>query len=76
MGPQAELQATIRDGWLITPYAGHDLAQVHIAVSGAEGWHPAYLDWSDGARVAKIRPVGHGRVWLRVDGEVTAVGYV
>lgn len=69
----------IRDGWLVTPYSGHDLARVEIGVgpAGQERWQPAFLDWVDGQRVAKIRPPGiGGTVWLSVNGVTAEVGAV
>lgn len=74
------MRASIRDGWLTVPYTGHDLATVHIAVGDRNTWQPAYLDWADGERVAKIRPPQTpGRtlsVWLRVGEAVTPAGRI
>lgn len=75
------MSATVRDGWLTVHYDGHDLARVHLAVGQQpDDWKPAFLDWVDGKRVAKIRPpsptgktVG---VWLRVGDAVTSNGRV
>lgn len=63
------------NGWLCVNYDGHDLAVVRIGV--AEGQEqprhmvPAFLDYVDGQRVAKIRhtPMGKRvRVWLTFNG--------
>jgi hypothetical protein len=71
----------IRDGWIITPYAGRDLSRVHISIGNEPVvWLPAFLDWVDGQRVAKVRaravPEGRSKVWLRVNGDITQVGAV
>lgn len=71
----------IRNGWLIVPYSGPELARVFIAVGDrADAWRPAYLDWHDGRRVAKVRPpepTGRARaVWLRIDDTATRIGKV
>lgn len=75
------MSAEVRDGWLVTPYEGHDLAQVHMSVGDEPRvWLPAFLDWVDGQRVAKIRarvlPGRRTKVWLRVNGSVSQVGAV
>lgn len=49
----------ISDGWLCVPYAGDDTAIVYLSVTARGGepeWVPAFLDYVDGQRVAKIRP--------------------
>lgn len=49
----------LRDGWLCVPYAGDDAAIVYLSVTARGGepeWVPAFLDYVDGQRVAKIRP--------------------
>ncbi|SET43719.1 hypothetical protein [Nonomuraea wenchangensis] len=67
-------------GWLTVPYSGHDLSRVFIAVGDPNDWRPAFLDWADGERVAKIRPpapTGKAvKVWLKVNDSVTEVGKV
>ncbi|MGI5493781.1 hypothetical protein [Microtetraspora malaysiensis] len=73
--------AAVRDGWVVvSPYEGPELAPISIAVGSQESWQPAYLDWVDGVRVAKIRtPAPTGRpvqVWLRVGDTVTSAGKV
>lgn len=72
--------ASIRDGWIVVPYTGHDLATVHIAVGDRNDWQPAFLDWVGDQRVAKIRPpTSAGRqvsVWLRVGDTVTPAGRI
>ncbi len=67
------------DGWVCFPYDGDDLARVELGVRGTEVRLPAFLDWHDGQRVAKLRPaalVGNAHravtVELHVDGVVTA----
>jgi len=75
--------AFVADGWVCMAYAGTDLSRVEIS-AGAGEWQPAYLDWHNGDRVAKVRPhtlaIGdmHGAVTvsLRVDGIVVATGRV
>jgi len=65
--------AELRDGWLTVPYNGPDIARVHIGVgtAGSVEWTPAFLDWVDGVRVAKIRPPETGGpVWLKANGVV------
>lgn len=71
----------IRDGWIVTPYSGHDLARVHISVGNEPvEWLPAFLDFVDGQRVAKVRARGLPEratwVWLRVNEDVRKVGSV
>ncbi|MFF4779397.1 hypothetical protein ACFY05_41940 [Microtetraspora fusca] len=73
--------AAVRDGWVVvSPYEGPELAPISIAVGSQDEWKPAFLDWVDGARVAKIRqPAPTGRpaqVWLRVGETVTSAGKV
>jgi hypothetical protein len=48
----------LADGWLCVPYDGPDICRVWITVGGQDDQaeQPAYLDWSGGLRVAKIRP--------------------
>lgn len=71
--------AELRDGWIIVPYGGSDMARVEIGVgqAGGEEWRPAFLDWVDGQRVAKVRPLEHGGpVWIRVNGTAVEAGAV
>ena len=75
------MDTQVRDGWLVVPYGGDDLATVHIAVGNdAQVWIPAFLDYVDGQRVAKVRarviPERPTWVWLRINGDVTKVGNV
>lgn len=77
------MQAAIRDGWVVVPYSGHDLATVHIAVAQRpveDDWRPAFLDYDGGQRVAKIRPPQAANrqvsVWLRVGDVVTPAGRI
>lgn len=73
----------IVDGWFVVPYSGRDLSTVHIGfgVDPHIGWHPAFLDYHEGQRVAKIRvarvPAAQ-RVpaWLRIDGIPAKIGTV
>ncbi len=70
-------RATLTDGWLVVPYRGPDMATVHLAVGGE--WRPAFRDWHNGQRVAKVRPpVTRGRVSVRlsVDGQITDLGWI
>lgn len=71
------MTARIDAGWLTIPYSGHDLAKVEIDTG--QGWRPAFLDWYDGARVAKIRPprtTGLVKVRIRVNGHASDAGRV
>lgn len=79
------MRARLVGGWLVVgPYAGHDMQQVRIRATGERGgWvvdSPAFLDWDNGERVAKIRPHGSQRgvatVTLLVGGLETEVGRV
>lgn len=66
----------IVNGWLICQYDGHDLCSVEIGVGRKtpEQWTPAFLDWFEGIRVAKIRATESApHVWLRVNGAATKV---
>lgn len=79
-------RARLRGSWLEVPYAGHDLSRVEVGWRVGDGlarpdsWTPAYLDYSDGERVAKVQAperLGHAvYVWVRVDGAETSVGRV
>jgi hypothetical protein len=70
----------VYEGWICVPYEGADLAKVELAVGDAR--EPAYLDWANDQRVAKLRPahVGYpeGTVTVRlyVDGVVSGEGRV
>jgi len=74
------MRPMIRDGWLVVPFSGNEFDPVHMAVGNQspKDWKPAFLDWLDGHRVAKIRPPERtGRalgVWLRVGSNVTHLG--
>jgi len=85
------VSARIDDGWLIVPCDAPAGALVEIAArerpviaNGAAtratepDWQPAFRDWHDGRRVAKIRLpadlVGRATVRLRVAGVVTSHG--
>ena len=62
---------TERDGWLMVPYDGPELAVIEIGFDGS--WTPAYLDYDDsGQRVAQARATPERRaaaqVAIRVDG--------
>ncbi|MEV4321005.1 hypothetical protein AB0J37_02100 [Microbispora rosea] len=74
------MRAAVRDGWVVVPYTGHDLATVEIAVGDRDTWTPAFLDWNGPERVAKIRPPASSdrqvAVWLRVGDVVTSAGRV
>lgn len=74
---------TVVDGWLMVPYSGPDNADVQIAISARQlgPGTPAFLDWHEDQRVAKIRPPAgvdaRGvTVWLIVDGYAQRVGPV
>lgn len=65
------MDARVVQGWLMVPYKGHDLAQVFIGLHRAgedTRWYPAFLDYYDGNRIAKIRvPESPGSTaWGRV----------
>lgn len=76
------MAAWVHGGWIVTPYTGSELAQVHMAFGDRQPgeWKPAYLDYADGQRVGKVglpEPTGKpARVWLRVNGVATPVGTV
>jgi hypothetical protein len=70
-------RAELADGWIVASYDGRDMATVHMAVAGE--WRPAFRDWHDGQRVAKVRPpAAHGRVNVRlsIDGQITDLGWI
>ena len=63
---------TERDGWLMMPYDGPEMADIELGFDGQ--FTPAYLDYDDsGQRVAQARatPERHAAadVVIRVDGE-------
>lgn len=73
------MTARMRNGWLLVDYSGPELVLIEIGTGTGETiWKPAYLDWVDGQRVAKIRPpvTGTTPVWLRCRDVVTRVGRV
>ncbi len=63
---------TERDGWLMTPYDGPEMANIELGFDGQ--FTPAYLDWDDtGQRVAQARATPERRaaasVVIQVDGK-------
>lgn len=70
----------LHSGWLVTGYDGHDLARVYLATGDREpgDWVPAFLDYDDGQRIAKIRLPGAcpARAWMKVNGAVTPLGKI
>ncbi len=72
------MTAALAAGWLTVPYSGTDATLVEIAVTRSVDadtvWTPAFLDYADGVRVAKVRPPAAAAdlmppsVWLRVGG--------
>jgi hypothetical protein len=81
------MRARVVPGWVVVgPYTEHDVKRVRIGCqptssSDAPEYVPAFLDWVDGERVAKVRPPefrGRYRVhvaWPRADGvDVVSVG--
>ena len=72
------MSARLVNGWLEVPYDGSDRAQVAISAE-PDVWRPAFLDYTDGQRVAKVRPPTGPRVAevkLRVSGAVTPHGWL
>jgi hypothetical protein len=69
------LSATLFNGWVGVPCDADDLTPVFIAIGGGD-WQPAYRDWHEGKRVAKVRPLLSGRqqVILKVSDVVVDVG--
>lgn len=68
---------SLANGWVIVPYDGPDTALVELAVD--DEWLPAFLDYVDGKRVAKVRPPvvpPTAQVRLRVDGSVSSLGWL
>lgn len=49
------MSARIVDGWLEVPCDGSERALVEISADSVT-WLPAFLDYVDGRRVAKVRP--------------------
>lgn len=65
--------------WIIVDCDASDLTEVFIAVGRPDNWHPAFRDWEDGVRVAKIRipkdaPVGRQPIFLRWGDHEESVG--
>lgn len=61
--------AVLNNGWLCMQYEGHDTSLVEIGIDDV--WYPAYLDYIDGVRIAKIRPPAElvrGYIHLRING--------
>lgn len=61
-----------RDGWLMVPYDGLEIATIELGFDGEMA--PAYLDWDDaGRRVAQVRATdlrrGAATVTVYVNGE-------
>jgi hypothetical protein len=72
------VSARVSDGWLVVPYDGDDRATVEISVQ-PNVWLPAYLDYADGQRVAKVRPpagLTAATVSLRINGTVSTAGWL
>ncbi len=74
------MSARLADGWVQVEYDGPEPV-VHLGVTlrtpAEADWRPAYRDWHDGLRVAKVRPAGaRGHVWLRAAGEMTRAGRI
>lgn len=59
------MTARILDGWLVVPYSGSERSAVHISTED-DTWIPAYLDWVDGERVAKVRVTAPAGTILKV----------
>lgn len=72
------MSARIIDGWLVVPYSGHDMASVYLNVGGE--WKPAFLDWHNGKRVAKVRfPATASRsssVVIRINDAESTIGRI
>jgi hypothetical protein len=72
----------LANGWLVVPFAGPEMARVEIGTGRhrADIWRPAYLDFHDGQRVAKVRPPAATgqpvQVWTRINGVVAHAGHV
>lgn len=67
----------IVNGWLEVPYTGTETAAVEISVDDV--WLPAYLDYTNGVRVAKVRPPALSQtvqVQLKIDGNITPAGWL
>ena len=67
------------NGWLVVDTDAPDRADVQIALftSKSKAFVPAFRDYEDGQRVAKIKAgdaSGRAVVYLRVDGSETMVG--
>jgi hypothetical protein len=74
------VSASIFNGWVTVPYSGHELAPVYIAIDDREDWKPAFLDWENGKRVAKVRPPSStGKpmsVWIKANGYISSAGRI
>jgi hypothetical protein len=79
------MDTTVQDGFVVVPCSGD--GNVEIGYSNVVGkkpdrWYPAYLDYHNGQRVAKIRvperlsKVVMYQVYLRDNGLVTKVGKI
>lgn len=60
----------VTSSWIIIDCDASDLTEVYIAVGRPDNWHPAFRDWEDGQRVAKIRipkdaPIGRQAIYLK-----------
>lgn len=74
------MSASIVNGWVTVTYTGHDLSQVYISVGDMNNWAPAFLDYENGKRIAKVRvpdPTGKPlQVFMKVNGSVASAGRV
>lgn len=69
----------IIDGWVVVDIEASEYARIEIGLlnGNSKAFSPAFFDYVDGKRVAKVRPNGvAGRtvVYLRVNGVDTMAG--
>lgn len=80
------MNAQLKDGWLTVgfPEGVDDTPVSYIGISDTRDaptqWLPAFLDYDDGRRVAKVRPpqgmTSRSLVWSSIGGEEKAIGRV
>lgn len=63
-------------GWLVVPYDGGERVALHISTQ-PDVWLPAYLDYDNGQRVAKVRAddLTSGMVQVRLRAGTSVTSY-
>lgn len=71
------MSAYVHEAWLVVDCDAADAVPVEIAIGKATDFRPAFRDYHDGKRTAKIRAgelTGRHRVYLKVNGTISEAG--